>query len=151
MSSFELTPEELNVFVGDVLDEHLSHFAQALVHAAQAEYKHTIHTRTFTVAVGGVALHGRYGDDSMRTISQRSLIAHDGLHVVDEHFPSVTRRNENEWHDALDDAWRTVQFKPGALRPGDRTDIGHIELLEALRKHEAGYGHPYHGTHRATA
>jgi cation transport regulator ChaB len=147
MSSFELTPEELNVFVGDVLDEHLSYFAHALIHAAQEEYKHTIHTRTFTVAVGGVALHGRYGDDPMRTIARRSLVAHEGLQVVGEQYPDIMGRRDSEWLDALDDAWGAVQFRPEALQPKDRTDIGHIELLEALRKHKAGY---WHG-HKATA
>lgn len=138
MNALTIQPNELRQFADDVLDEHLQHYAHALVHAAAEGYHHTVHSHTFTIAVGGVALHRR---TPMLTTARTAIFTYDTQDIITQQYPHVAYRNETGWHDALDDAWAAVRFKPEAVLPEDRGVFGHIELLEALRKHTATFGH----------
>jgi len=61
----------------------------------------------------------------------------EGLEVVERAYPELTKRSEAQWQEAVDEAWQTVQYDPGAKLPQDKSAYGHVELLEELRKRTA--------------
>jgi hypothetical protein len=133
-SLLTITTEDLRQFTVDVVDEHLYHYTDQLLSAAVQGDAETVHTKTFTLAVGAAAI---LTHRSWHSIARNALTSHESLEIVERIYPELPKRTVTGWNDALDEIWQTVQYKPDAILPQDRTIFGHIELLEALRKNMA--------------
>lgn len=134
---FQISAEELRQFATQVVDKHLDYYADRLTYAAELGHKRTQHAHTFAVAVHASVL---LAPQPHNVVARNALQVHEGLEVVGQVYPELTNRTEAQWHEAVNEAWQAVQFTPDAIRPQDRSVFGHIELLEALRKHTATYG-----------
>jgi|GEM_PF-4663171 len=134
MSKLRISTAELRQYEHDVLESDLAYFSGKLAVAARRGYKHTVHSRTFTAAVGGMSL---LEWQPCGVVSRQALQRQQALELVGEHYPKLAERSETDWQDALDEIWQTVQYRGDAVIPADRTAVGYIELLEDFARHTA--------------
>jgi hypothetical protein len=127
----DISAEELRGFVTDVVNEHLTHFTGALIRSAEIGRPSVNHAHALAVAVRANVL---LEPQSQMSVVRSALKEPATLEAVERAYPQLATRTETDWQYAVAEAWQSVGYKPQANRPQDMSILGHIELLEALRK-----------------
>lgn len=139
--------DELNgdvIFLTNVMQEHLTWYANVLIGEAHDGNYDLTTRRSFLVAVGANALYAATSPRHIpyRPIAETVLSNLDGAAAVKNHDRELAHWNYRDWDEEVRAAFKEANENSGGWAQDD-SFVGYIEVLEALRFHGRDHGLGY--------